>query len=247
MGARDHFEGQPVHKVATSILLKNRALAVLYLFASSLESVAFALTEVEGATAASDLASFAVLAADTLFFSLFGLAAYTTVLLGRSGFSALSVRKVVRYFWRDVLLMLATVFITLLLTILGAFWYHADWDTVVSGYPIFLVLLPIIFVVYSFYGSWLPAVAADGDIALKSAYWRGRSTFEKTFVQLMLWGGPPGIAMVLCYGLSSDTVLSVDGIVSWPTLAMEFLGALAELVLLSCIVVVLSRAYLRTR
>jgi hypothetical protein len=186
---------------------------------------------------------------DAIIWSTLAIASFRTLLLGSPGLGNERTSKYMTAFWirsyaLGVLYILPATGIFLLLVIkfnVPAESYLGIFSIITFG-AIFGVL------VFSLWGTWLPAVIADGDRTIAAAYRRGTKTFKFSLPRLVI--GPGLLTIVVgLVALSSGRFLNTSDILN-PPRSINFIPALfftivtlvnIYLTVLGC--VVLARAY----
>jgi hypothetical protein len=186
---------------------------------------------------------------DAIIWSILAIASFRTLLLGSSGLGSERTSKYMTAFWikayaLGVLCTIPAIGIFLLLVTkfnVPAQSYLGIFSIVAFG-AIFGVL------VFSLWGTWLPAVIADGNRTIATAHRRGLKTFKYSLPRLVIGPGLLTIVVGLVV-LSSGRFLNTSDILN-PPLSINFIPALfftiitlvnTYLTVLGC--VVLARAY----
>ena len=123
------------------------------------------------------------------------IAVHSTILKGQPGFISLNQKGVfVGFLWRSFVFVAAGIIPALLTLPLS--------ENLAKGVWLLFVFLPAYGVsqalLLSIWGTWFPAVVADGDKTLSAAWRRGKKTFTYVFARLIFGNGP---IVVLAFGL----------------------------------------------
>lgn len=248
MDIRDHTQARSVPLAALMVLRRNGVLILIVATLSLLVTVSEGVMDPDG------LVYWATFVVDLLFWSILGVVVYGSILRGASGISALSVPTVLRFYWRDVGLLvcalvpgfMVAMVVSLLISILfGVEFVSLEaFETSLSSTLILFVAYALcMLVILSFAGTWLASVVADGDRRLTSAFRRGETTFEGTIAQLLIWVMPLAFATAIAYWMAEGAALLPDGTVLWNLVAAKALTIALELLRLVLVAVVISRVY----
>ena len=153
MSMKDHTEGQNSLVAGLVILRRNALIAgavVTFTLSHQLLAKAFGFE---------DIFFFSSLLVDMVFWAALGLAAYSTVFFDLSGGRAFKSMLLLRFYWRDLSFVCCGLVPGLIIiSIAVGLADQSFWEIVISV----LIFSFFMFILFSFFGTWLPAVGRCG-------------------------------------------------------------------------------------